>query len=137
MRDEQIALARRAVACKGWRWMPGMAVQAVLTDGAVEPVVGIVVGFMDVLPSVWWPDLLARRVHHPTNHLIPDLSDPSTLGCLLALVREAWGDKRTAVKWWEPEGCAYYIHPLDTWRQPITLFASEAEALVAALEAAP
>ena len=24
MSDEQTALARRAVACKGWRWSPGM-----------------------------------------------------------------------------------------------------------------
>jgi hypothetical protein len=26
MTDEMIALSRRAVACKGWRWMPGMKV---------------------------------------------------------------------------------------------------------------
>jgi hypothetical protein len=25
MTDEMIALSRRAVACKGWRWMPGIA----------------------------------------------------------------------------------------------------------------
>ena len=110
--DELRALADRAVACRHWRPMAGMR---------------------DLQGRTWTPDLLWRW--HP--HDRPDLSDPATLGCLLALVREAWGDKRTAVKWWEPEGCAYYAHPLDTWQRPTTLFASEAEALVAALEAAP
>jgi hypothetical protein len=28
MTDEMIALARRALACKGWRWMPGMPMQS-------------------------------------------------------------------------------------------------------------
>ena len=27
MTDEMIALARRAMSCRGWRWMPGMADQ--------------------------------------------------------------------------------------------------------------
>jgi hypothetical protein len=155
MTDEQKALSRRAVACKGWRWVPGMAAQAVLADGAVEPVVGIVVGFMDVLPSVWWPDLLARRVHHPTEHLIPDLTDPATLGCLLALVREAWRCPTVYVRQsttrrasdsviaWEvcdlyldAEACRALGVPREgsvgSWGH-----FSEAEALVFALESAP
>ena len=68
----------------------------------------------------------------------PDLTDPATLGCLLALVREAWGP----VVWWEPdhrcdglgrlcvydsEGVCQYVWDNGT----------EAEALVAALEATP
>jgi hypothetical protein len=67
--------------------------------------------------------------------ITPDLSDPATLGCLLALVREAWSD---------PYLCA--VGDPDTgWRvdavtaqvQDLHGFSSEAEALVAALEAAP
>ena len=49
-------LGRRAVACKGWRWMQGMLR---LTD---------------------------------KDDALPDLADPATLGCLLALVREAWSN---------------------------------------------
>lgn len=46
---------------------------------------------------------------------LPDLADPATVGCLLALVREAWGNPRLRVS--RPDR-------------------SNAEALVAALEAA-
>jgi hypothetical protein len=28
---------------------------------------------------------------------LPDLTDPATLGCLLALVREAWGDQSIGI----------------------------------------
>jgi hypothetical protein len=72
----------------------------------------------------------------------PVWSDPATLGCLLGLVREAWGD---------PGACTFRDHgPGDddtwvwvchTWGDGLGLFAhhgpTEAEALLAALEAAP
>lgn len=134
MTEHQIALARRAVACRGWRWMPGM--RAALSSG-------LVVRLGDHDEGSLWRAILAGGatctvdVRHPWYTVAPDLTDPATVGCLLALVREAWGDKRTAVKWWYPEGCAYYTHPLDDSLQPRELFESEAEALVAALEAAP
>ena len=68
MNDEELyALGRRAVACKGFRWLPGM--KALGSFRVVESVV----------PMMFPVDT-------------PDLSDPATLGCLLALVREAWGD---------------------------------------------
>lgn len=61
----------------------------------------------------------------------PDLDDPATLGCLLHLVREAW-----ARPFLRPRG------HVDEWevRLPIprnAYGATEAEALVVALEAAP
>jgi hypothetical protein len=66
---------------------------------------------------------------------LPDLTDPATLGCLLALVRKAWGD---------PTLCAIYVDGDDPvpWSVSINLSTdsagtTEAEALVAALEAAP
>lgn len=107
MTPEDMDLTERLRACVGWR-------------GAWR----------------WMPSLEA-----------PDLSDPATLGCLLALVRELWGDP-----------CVYvYAGPEDTgigdhercakragyWhvRAPLALHIghgeTEAEALVAALEAAP
>ena len=70
-----INLAKRAVACKHWRWMPGM----------------LAVGRRN-MPDAWFrleerlPKLMGEW-----SQALPDLADPATLGCLLAMVREAWG----------------------------------------------
>ena len=69
-------LARRAVACKGWRWMPGMlTVSRMRVTGSDRT---------DVLA------LRGREVLPVGPHSLPDLDDPATLGCLLKLVREAY-----------------------------------------------
>jgi hypothetical protein len=130
MTDEQIALARRAIACPKWRWMPGMKVSE---------------GFRvteSLAPFMFPVDL-------------PDLTDPATLGCLLALVREAWRCPTVYVRqsttrrlsdgmiawevcdlWLDAEACrALGVDrqgSVGSWGH-----ASEAEALVAALEASP
>ena len=65
----------------------------------------------------------------------PDFSDPATVGCLLAAVREAWS---------APTACAAWsfvpLRPGVDWfvtRIPADAYgATEAEALIAALEAA-
>ena len=124
MNDTDLALARRALACKGWRWMDGMRAYDAdgrcsfrLTESSGLP------GHPDPVVDDGWS---------------PDLSDAATRGCLLALVREAWG---------EPLLCAV---PVDDglWMVPsighgglpspigIRYARTEAEALVAALEAA-
>ena len=117
MTEEQIALARRAVACKGWRWMPGMRA----------------VGRRN-LPAAWF------RLEESTPSLtgewsdaLPDLTDHATLGCLLALVREALHSPRAHV---------LYVAGLHRWecadnRVVLGVGATEAEALVAALEEDP
>jgi hypothetical protein len=69
---------------------------------------------------------------------LPDLTDPATLGCLLALVREAWGDDEAyAIPWHDEDGgwtiCVREAERCITVSEGNT----EAEALVAALEAAP
>ena len=84
--DEATALGKRLVACKGFRPMRGM---------------------LDMQGRTWDQSLLWRWSNEVD---VPDLRDPATLGCVLALVREAWGDDAMI---------------------------SEVEALVAALEAAP
>lgn len=106
-------LARRAVACPRWRWMPGMLYKQ---EGVgVRPVIA-------TAPIIQGGGL-------------PDLTDPATLGCLLALVREAWGRPQvTTQKMLSATGSEFWAVGVS-WRR----FAgdTEAEALVAALEAAP
>ena len=123
MTEAQTALSRRLVACKGWRLMPGMLTH----DGR---------RVMQVWPDnlgIKWSHLLDNRVVRDADAL-PDLTDPATLGCLLALVREAWGDPFLCpaadreTGWWLNGYAA--VDYLQSYR-------SEAEALVAALEAAP
>jgi len=112
-------LAERAVACEGWRWMEGM----LSADTGLR---------LDEMTDEW-------------EGAVPDLSDPATLGCLLALVRAAWAD----------EGCAAVVASYTfelgyRWRvvgghhhgsgfmgMSQKHYQTEAEALVAALEAAP
>ena len=126
-------LGRRAVACKHWRWMPGML---------VEPLGFRVVWFDDHMigesdqVSYFW-----ERV----PHIYPDLSDHATLGCLLALVREVWKDDVTPTpivsasdskrRWWH---IGLGEHVIGGVSRGVSLEAeSESELLVAALEAAP
>ena len=86
MTDKQIALARRAVACKGWRWISGMATaeghRVVLVDD-----------------GVLWMVYADEGKCKPgcVEDFVPDLTDPATLGCLLALVREALNSPRVHV----------------------------------------
>lgn len=107
-------LGKRAVACKHFYWTQGM-----LTDG------GRRVG-------EWRPDEICGA-SEPAN-AYPDLNDPATMGCLLYLVREAWGVEPACV-WWNEhdQGWVADVRP----RNLVFVRDSEAHALVAALEAAP
>jgi|13_taG_2_1085334.scaffolds.fasta_scaffold05417_7 hypothetical protein len=76
MIDEQwIALGRIALRCKGWRWMEGMAWR-------VPP---------HIAPYCPHSE---GRYPFPDGPVapVPDFRDPATMGCLLALVREALGN---------------------------------------------
>jgi hypothetical protein len=64
---------------------------------------------------------------------MPDLTDPATLGCLLALAREAWDDCEAFVGRRAGSWTFETLNPLA----PLVTASTEAEALVAALEAAP
>ena len=133
MTPELFDLARRAVACPKWKWVPGML--------AATP------------PDAVWREIGADRVRVTSDweaggpcgapsQALPDLTDPATLGCLLALVREAWGSNRCFVRrdpsWFMlcPTPPAETARIGHGWSGPFT-GDTEAEALVAALEAAP
>jgi hypothetical protein len=152
MTEEQTALARRAVACRGWRWMAGMlCIWPNGNEWRVAQVSGID-GVNDCpnYPAGGWGDDYSDRTTG-----LPDLTDPATLGCLLALVREAWRCPTVYVRqgttrrvsdnvmawevcdlWLDAEACRALgvdrPSSVGSWGH-----GSEAEALVAALEAAP
>ena len=127
MNEEQWQeLGRRAVACKAWRWMPGML------DGIDEQRVASVRDGLVTMERDGRGEALEFDPRLVRRRPLPDLRDPATVGCLLALVRDAWGD---------PAICIVEEHR-DWWARlnglPLCAFAdTEAEALVAALEAAP
>ena len=127
-------LGRRATACKHWRWMDGMTVHGLPTYRVV---------------SNNCDGHTYRTDGYDSDSLrdcVPDLSDPATLGCLLALVGEAWNACRISVCF-----SAYAPDETKRWSVPISFFkeqrdlvhvpsfygSTQAEALVAALEAAP
>ena len=125
MTEAQTALARRVVACKGWRWLPGT------------------LRLRDTPPSR--RDYLLREGRVPDDGdpwvyedwpVIPDVTDVATVGCLLALVREAWGDPAITVV---PRGATVWAVVCARWlrKKALACGRTEAEALVAALEAAP
>ncbi len=84
-----VELAKRAVACKHWRWMPGMLNIARCRLIKVEPNDFATWAFLvdNESPEC---NLTSGLFRLKTSLVIPDLTDPATLGCLLHLVREAW-----------------------------------------------
>lgn len=99
-------LAKRAVACKHWRWLAGMAYTCRGYTYRVDP------------------EILNAGGKYG-DACMPDLTDPATLGCLLALYEET---RMTKVV---PD-------PVYTWIAAYGLISDQAiSALVSALESAP
>jgi len=157
MTEEQIALGRRAVACRGWRWMPGMefhldgagamssgwriqSVQMRVVDGWAHAVRTVIAGPCEFIMAphgnihVRFTDGTLSRKPSGTT-MLPCLDDSATRGCLLALVREAHAVPflQVSVSISREHGYRFECNPhhRGQWVN------SEAEALVAALEDAP
>jgi len=117
---DKTELAKRAVACKGWRWMPGMCNQhddriLCASSDRVQDDEGL------------WKSAAG---------LLPSLDDPATLGCLEHLVREACGWNCVAAHD-EDEGWVVY-EVIASCHWPVRGAGNtRAEALIDALEAAP
>lgn len=119
--EQAIKLGERALAVeKHWRPMQGMTstdgftVTKVCDDGSV------------------WGASNDGIYHHRPIFGIPDFRDPATMGCLLALVREAYDDPGL---WSVVYGQGWaYEYDVD---QQVGFFPTEAHSLVAALENAP
>ena len=119
-------LARRAVACPRWRWMPGMR-WTVFRSAPLEDYAGRIL------------DCDRRAPDSSAFPGLPDLADPATLGCVMALLDEVYGE------WWvEPSPgvdmratrWAVYVWTGSLTRRSAT-GATRIEALIAALEASP
>jgi hypothetical protein len=136
MTTELEALARRAVACPRWRWLDGMhtACRLRVVEGGEDYAIGHRQG--STKDGGGWYDGEAAG-------MLPDLTDPATLGCLVALVREIHGPSAVARhigtngrggQEWAIYDRAPAVDGYHMAAPALGYWESEIEALVAALE---
>lgn len=124
MTPELTILGQRAIKSPHWKWLQGMTAKGtgIHEEDAAE--CQYVLGYDDDYSQSYF-------LIEP----LPDFSNPATLGCLLFMVRKAYDAP------WIVTVCELAHHPDYIWRLDIDdesfVATSEAEALVAALEAAP
>ena len=114
-------LGARAVRCRHWRWMPGMYLLPHAEDCAGE----------------CCKDRNEPRraglipVVAPSVYSLPDFSSPSTIGCMIALVRKAWANDWVGT-WYGTDNKEWLVDLRPAyWRVAAP---TEAEALVKSLE---
>ena len=133
-------LARRAVACRHWRWAPGMLSRCD-TDtrrAAYRWLAGLDTrhyGIVCVVEDKHRRPCRSVATLQPGPDDLPDLTDQATLGCLLGLVRLARLDPAWLPTCLDGQALgAWVVEPPSRDRQ--TRYQSYAAALVAALQAA-
>lgn len=120
-------LTKRALACPQWRWRPGMLTLSGLRVVRVDAD-GYAIGVHGDY---------AGHVIELRGENLPDLDDPATRGCLLELVREAWGDPTmAAASSLTIEGTRWRVDSDDHPVGDLYDYPSEVSALVEALEQA-
>jgi hypothetical protein len=145
MNDAVISLARRVIKCRDWKWMSGMLAHRAGDPSAnYDSFAKLFLGrsyrvhFLgeDGFVRCWMECFRASDVAY-----VPDLTDPATVGCLLTLVRQVWGPHASVVaNGFEAENTVWSVHcghmtDMD-YGHEVSTGASEAEALVSALEKA-
>ncbi len=124
-------LAKRVVACKGWRWMAGMLVRAGNSTMRLD---GVDVDGRAVRYERSGSDRCACYPGWPSEKVLPDLTDPATVGCLMQMLRDAYPTAEIRIDWL-PADDTTTIRIDDGTPWLAGNGATLAEALVAALEA--
>ena len=88
MTDEEIEVACELVKAKGFRWVAGM----LAVDLQPQVWDSIRIGAARVDEDGDRPGWSYDHAWYPLDTPVPDLTDPATLGCLLALARELCGN---------------------------------------------
>lgn len=126
---ELIRLEDRATLTTSWRWLPGMLAKN--EDGLISRIVEYGEAIWQE-PNGWWGLAVASGPFRAWVPASPVLKDPATLGCLLALVREAWGIKdliaRPTRQGWDLYSVWLPVDLIHLWAE------TETELLVNALE---
>ncbi len=117
MTPDQIDLARRLVACPRWRWMPGMTAiplsherERWLLCWCEED--GSEAGGYQTTGGKWWGIATSDLPMVLREGWVPDLTDPATAGCLLAMLVAAdpgagWGVSCGPDVGWRATSCAH------------------------------
>lgn len=126
MTDEELKIARALVKCSAWKWLPGMLLRDLTRSkrGRVHKVGNDWVVYFGINSESRY------RCETVGYSVVPDITDPATLGCIVRLVRDA----RSA-----PSASTLKVSTgWSVWSDKrLGLGRTEAEALLRALQAAP